>query len=125
MLLNREILDNFYLSKKEPNRSCLLALRSLILEQDKEITETVKYNMPCFCFRNRMFCYLWTDKKTNEPYMLFVEGKHLEHPALETGKRSRMKIFRLNPNQDLPLAAIEVLLSHALGLYRKGVIKTK
>lgn len=57
--------------------------------------------------------------------MLFVEGKYLDHPALETGKRTRMKIFRINPNKDLPIQTIEWLLRNALDLYRKGKIKTK
>jgi hypothetical protein len=113
----------WYLNKKEPNKSCLLALRSIILEQDKNITETRKYGMPCFCFRNRMFCYLWTDKKTDEPYILMVEGKHLSHPKLEKGSRSRMKILRVNPNKDLPAKTIKEILKKALDLYRTGVIK--
>jgi hypothetical protein len=115
--------DDYYLDKEEPNKSCLLALRSIILEQDSNITETQKWGMPCFCYRNKMFCYLWTDKKTEEPYILFVEGKHLDHPELETGNRSRMKIFRVNPRKNLPLRKIELLLNNALDLYRNGTIK--
>ncbi|WP_339608573.1 DUF1801 domain-containing protein [uncultured Roseivirga sp.] len=117
--------DSYYLNKEEPNKSCLLALRSLILNQDEEVTETKKYGMPCFCFKKKMFCYLWTDKKTDEPYILFVEGKLLDHPKLEIGTRSRMKIFRVNPNADLPKDTIETLLQNALNLYKKGVIAIK
>ncbi len=117
--------DHFYLEKAEPNRSCLLALRHIILSQDDQITETRKYGMPCFCYRNKIFCYLWTDKKTGEPYMLFAEGKHLEHPDLESGGRSRMKILSINPNTDLPLPKIELLLKQALDLYRNGVIQIR
>lgn len=117
--------DRFYLNKEEPAKSCLLAMRTVILQQDSEVTETIKYGMPCFCFRNKMFCYLWMDKKTGEPYMLMVEGKYLEHPALEAGKRSRMKVFRVYPNIDLPLATIRTILKQGLDLYRKGIIKIK
>lgn len=117
--------DSFYTSKEEPNKSCLLALRDIILKQDEQITATVKYGMPCFCYKNKMFCYLWTDKKTTEPYLLFVEGKHINHPELEAGNRSRMKIFRINPTKDIPLKTIETLLNSALDLYRNGTIKTK
>ena len=81
--------------------------------------------MPCFCYKKKMFCYLWTDKLTDEPYILMVEGKHLHHTGLETGTRSRMKIFRVNPDADLPLHAIESLLNDALDLYRHGKIKVK
>ena len=122
--MNREI-DNYYLNKIEPNKSCLLALRAMILKQDANTTETMKYGMPCFCYKKKMFCYLWTDKKTDEPYILMVEGKHLDHPKLEVGIRSRMKIFRVNPKKDLPVKTIENILQKALDLYRTGVIKTK
>lgn len=115
--------DRYYLSKEEPNKSCLLALRSIILKQDENITETQKWGMPCFCYKKKMFCYLWIDKKTDEPYLLLVEGKHLDHPQLETGDRSRMKIFRVNPNEDLQADTIKKLLNDALDLYRNGIIK--
>ncbi len=118
-------LDNFYSSQPEPNKSCLLALRGIILKQDDQITETVKYGMPCFCYKKKMFCYLWTDKKTNEPYILMVEGKHLDHPKLETGDRARMKIFRVGPQKDLPLKTIETIVKKALDLYKTGIIKIK
>jgi hypothetical protein len=120
-----EELQNYYLKKEEPNKSCLLALRSIILEQDENITETQKYGMPCFCYKKKMYCYLWTDKKTNEPYILMVEGKYLDHPLLEQGDRSRMKIFRVNPIKDLPIKTISSILQKALDLYRKGVIEIK
>ena len=115
---------NYYLEQPEPQRGCLLALRDIILAQDQtNITETVKYGMPCFTYKKKMFCYLWTDKKTDEPYILFVEGKHLDHPDLETGDRSRMKILRINPNEDLPIETIIYLLNQALDLYRNNIIK--
>ena len=120
-----EELQNYYLNKAEPNKSCLLALRSIILACDKDISETRKFGMPCFCYKKKMFCYLWTDKKTDEPYMLMVEGKYLDHPALEAGDRTRMKIFRVIPNKDLPLNTIESILEKALDLYRTGKIKIK
>ncbi len=117
--------DSHYLSQKEPNKSCLLALRKIILEQDDMVTETRKWGMPCFCYRKKMFCYLWIDKKTKEPYILFVEGKHLDHPKLEQGNRARMKILRVNPNEDIPVKTIESFLNKALNLYRTGTIEIK
>ena len=120
-----ENLTDLYMRFKEPNRSCLLALRNIILEQDVNISETIKYNMPCFCYKNKMFAYLWTDKKTDEPYILFVDGIYLDHPILETGNRSRMKIFRVNSNNDLPLPTIKMLIGMSLDLYRKGLKKIK
>ncbi|MDV7138979.1 DUF1801 domain-containing protein [Maribacter sp. TH_r10] len=118
-------IDSYYLNKQEPNKSCLLALRQLILDQDAHLHETVKYGMPCFCYRNKMFCYLWIDKKTDEPYILMVEGKHLAHPKLEAGNRTRMKILRVDPTTDLPIKTIISILNQALGLYKNGTVKIK
>lgn len=109
--------DIFYQGKEEPNKSCLLILRDLILDQDPEISETRKYGMPCFCYKDKMFCYLWVDKlKKDEPYILFVKGRHLDHPLLETGKRKRMKILRVNPHREIPIDTITHLLYQALNL---------
>ena len=116
---------SFYLNKNEPNKSCLLSLQAIIIKQNKDITETKKYGMPCFCYKNKMFCYLWIDNKTEEPYLLLVEGAYLNHPKLEAGKRKRMKIFKVNPNLNIPIKTIESILNEALDLYRNGTISIK
>jgi hypothetical protein len=118
-------LDQFYAQKDEPNKGCLVALRTIILQQDEAVSETRKYGMPCFCYKGKMFCYLWVDKKTEEPYLLMVEGAHLKHAELEQGTRKRMKILRINSKKDLKVELIESVLKEALDLYRKGIIRLK
>lgn len=117
--------DNFYLDELDPNKSCLLAMRTILLASDKDVSETRKYGMPCFLYKGKMFCYLWIDKKTKEPYFLFVEGKQLHYPELETGDRARMKILRINPNKDLPIELITNIIQDAINLYRNGEISTQ
>ena len=114
-----EKMDHFYLDQEEPIKSCLLALREIILRQNPEISATRKYGMPFFCFRGKMFCYLWIHKKLGQPYLGIVEGKHFEQPFLLQEKRSRMKIMLFDPNEDLPLETIESILQQALKLYQK------
>lgn len=109
--------ENFYFRKGEPQKSCLLALRSIILNAETNITETKKYGMPCFCYKNKMFCYLWINKKTLEPYILFIEGKHLKHPKLETGSKKRMKVLNINSKKNIPIKTLELLLKKAIELY--------
>lgn len=116
-------IDNFYLQKVEPVKSCLLALRDIILKQDKEITATWKYGMPFFCYKGKMFCYLWVHKKLHQPYIGIVEGKRFDHPNLIIEKRSRMKIMLFEADQNLPITTIENILKQALDLYKTGVIK--
>lgn len=108
--------DQYYFSKDEPNRSCLLALRNFILSKHSGVMETKKYGMPCFCCGTKIICYLWIDKKTEEPYILFVQGSLLEHPLLEQGKRAKMKILRINPNTDLPIQTLNSIFELALSI---------
>lgn len=116
-------LDNFYLQKEEPVKGCLLALREIILKQDKDISAAWKYGMPFFCYQGKMFCYLWVHKKLHQPYIGIVEGKRFDHPNLIIEKRSRMKIMLFEADQDLPIKAIQAILKQAIDLYKTGVIK--
>ena len=118
-------LESYYLQYDEPVQGCLLALKAIILRQDADITAEWKYNMPFYCYKGKMFCYLWVNRTTGEPYMGFVEGKHLTHPALITGERTRIKILPVNADEDLPVELITGLIHHAIGLYKSGVIKIK
>ena len=116
-------LTDFYLNHNEPVKGCLLALREIILKQDPEISTEMKYGMPFFCYKGKMFCYLWVHKKYQQPYLGMVEGNHLNHPNLLIEKRSRMKIMLFNSDEDLPIKAIEHIVQEALNLYRSGTIK--
>ncbi len=110
-------VDQYYMKQEEPNRSCLMALRDHILSLNDLLTEDLKYGMPFICYKGKMFCYFWKDKKNNEPYIGIVEGNRLDHPMLEKGKRSRMKILRINPTEDLPLDLISEILTEAMTFY--------
>ncbi len=118
-------LDNFYEQQREPIKSCLLALRTIILNQDKNVSASWKYGMPFFCYKGKMFCYLWVHKKHKQPYLGIVEGKHFDESFLIQEDRSRMKIMLFDPAKDLPAKVIEDILQKALNLYRKVVVKIK
>lgn len=83
-----------------------------------EITEAWKYGMPFFCYKGKMFCYLWLHKKYGQPYIGIVEGKKVDHPDLLQEKRARMKILLLDPGTDLPLKKINAILKQILALYK-------
>jgi hypothetical protein len=117
-------IDNFYLQQDEPIKGALLALREIILSQDADVTNVLKYGMPFFCYKGKMFCYLWVHKKHKQPYIGIVEGKRFNEPFLIQEDRSRMKIMLFDPNKDLPLKTINTILQQAINLYKPGVIKT-
>lgn len=119
------VIDEYYENIAEPNKGCLLALRKIILQQDTLITEAQKWGMPCFCYKNRIFCYLSMDRHKNLPYLMMVEGRYLDIPILETGKRTKMKVLIIDSSKDIPLNTINDILQTALNLYRSATPKIK
>jgi hypothetical protein len=75
-------LDNFYAKQQEPVKGYLLALKEIVLRKDKNISHEWKYGMPFFCYKGKMFCYLWVHKKYKQPYIGFVEGQRLDDETL-------------------------------------------
>lgn len=118
-------LDNFYEKQEQPIQEVFLALKEIILNQDEEITNVLKYGMPFFCYKGKMFCYLWIHKKSNQPYIGIVEGKHFEESFLIQEKRSRMKIMMFDSNEDLPKEKIENVIQKAINLYKNGIVAIK
>ena len=109
-------IDNYFLQKEEPFKSCLQFLREHILK-NKEITETWRYGMPFYYYKKRMFCYLWIHKKLLQPYLGIVEGRRMKHPDLIEEKRARMKILLINPSKNIPVRKIDAILKEAMALY--------
>lgn len=118
-------VDRFYENSEQTYLEVFIALKEIILCQDKEITHELKYGMPFFCYKGKMFCYLWIHKKYKKPYIGIVEGKYFDEPFLIQENRSRMKIMMFNNNEDLPLVQIEMTIQKAINLYKTGLIKVK
>ncbi len=110
-------LEAFYINKEEPIRSYLLAMRKYLLAYDENITESWTHRMPMFRYGGKLFCYLWTDKKTHLPYIGMYRGLEIEHPKLDLGNRNKMKIMLLNPEADLPESDLKNILDQAIALY--------
>lgn len=111
-------IDNYFLQKEEPFKSCLQFLREYILKFDNDITERWLYGMPFFYYKGKRFCYLWIHKKYRKPYIGVVDGNKINHPDLIAEKRSRMKILLLDADKNLPLRKINAVLKRTLLLYK-------
>lgn len=111
-------IDNYFLQQKEPVKSCLQFLRQHVLSYDKTITEAWRYGMPFYYYNEKRFCYLWVHKKIGQPYLGIVDGNQLHHPGLLSEKRSRMKIFLIDPGKDVPVSKVNGILKEVLALYR-------
>lgn len=110
-------IDNYFLQKDEPVKSCLQFLRQYILKADAEITEHWKYGMPMYYYKGKMFCYLWTHKKYGQPYIGIAEGRNIDHPDLLIEKRARMKILLIDPDKNIPQKKISAILKMAMKFY--------
>jgi hypothetical protein len=109
-------VDEYFLQKDEPVKSCLQFLREHILRHDSAITEAWRYGMPFYYYKDKMLCYLWVHKKFKLPYIGLVDGQLIDHPDLMQEKRARMKIILIDPLEDMPVGDIDDILSQAIKL---------
>jgi hypothetical protein len=109
-------IDSYFQKQHEPARSTLIWLRDHIKKQHAELDEKWRYGMPFFDLDGRMFCYLWCASSTGTPYIGFVDGAIIEHPALVQGDRKRMKIFQVDPTQDAPMEMLNEVLACAVAV---------
>lgn len=112
--LENRWLDEFYLALEEPIKSCMLALRDIILASDSRLSNRKKYNGSFFCLGTHSICYVWIDKKKNWPYIGFVDGCALHHPKLVSENRTHIKILPINPLRDIPVRTIQLILKKAI-----------
>ena len=90
----RESLDTYYLQLPALTQGCFLAIRDHILAYDPHITEAWKYRTPFFCYRNKIMCYLWTNRKTRRKHYLGVmDGRFIDHPQLPRRTRPGEGIY--------------------------------
>jgi len=116
-MLNK--IENYYLKQEEANRGFLLALRGLVLDFDPiRISQEWKYGLPFFYYKKKPFCYFWKDKKTQEPYIGMAKGYLIEHPSLESGDRTRIKILPLNTSKDIDIRTLYEVFELAIQHYK-------
>lgn len=110
-------LDDFYEGQKEPVKSCLLALRSIILDYHTALEPRWYYRLPCFMYQNQIFCYLWVDKQKLWPYIAIGKGVKIEHPDLIQGNRTFTKLLMIDPDKDIPVEKVHRIFDLAMALY--------
>lgn len=111
-------IDNYFLQKEDPIKSCLQFLRNFILNQDEHFTEKWQYGMPFYYYKDKRICYLWVHKKYQQPYLGIVEGKKINHPDLLQEKRAKMKILMIDPVKNIPVKKLNQILKELLSFYK-------
>ena len=100
--MNLTFQEKFYFDAKEPNKSVFLALKDIISGWDENVDQCLKYGLPCFTLNKKIMCYIWQDKKTKIPYILFNYGPFIKHKELKTKGRKSMKSLDIFPEKDIP-----------------------
>jgi len=110
-------IDKFYSEKEEPLKGTLLALKEIILNYHEEFLPVWKYRLPCFSYKRQLFCYLWVDRKTNQPYIGMVKGREVSHPKLIQGNRTSVKILMIDAQNDINVNEIYTIFDLAMIYY--------
>jgi hypothetical protein len=108
-------LQNYYYKQPEPIQGCLLALRDIILDIDKQISHRRKYQIPFFYYKEKSLGFLWVVRK--KIMVGFVTDKSvLTH---EPGHRhkNKMETMLLAPDEDIPVKIITNKFIQLIELY--------
>ncbi|WP_317899493.1 DUF1801 domain-containing protein [Aurantibacillus circumpalustris] len=112
-----ECVDHFFNAQDEPYRSCLLFLRSFILDFSERVEEQRKNNTPFYYYQKKWFCFISYDPKGKEIYISFVHGNKISHPTLLSEGRKKMKIFRIDAHEDIDIKSLEEILTMAIKIH--------
>ena len=105
-------IEDYYFEQKEPLRSTLLFIRGHLLT-DTDISESWKYGLPFFDYKQKYFCYFHQDKKSKTPYLAFTQGKYIDHSALSMGDRKQIAVLHFRPEEDFPVDILDEILELA------------
>jgi len=114
-MVYKDLPESYYLKHSEPIQGCLLALKRLILSADKRITETRKFQIPFFYFKEKKLCFLRVNRK--KLMLGFVTDKTV-FPIVDGYKRrDEMEMIQVDPKSDLPVEMILERLNKLIALY--------
>lgn len=97
-------LESYYISKREPYQSCLLALKDFILRFNPEICHERKFQIPFFTYRGKKLGCLWLNGK--KLMLGFCLDKSLIEFAPGAKPKDQYESMRIDPEADLPVDVI-------------------
>lgn len=112
----QEKANNYFATLPEPDQSCLLFLRRIILQHSEFITESWSFNTPFYRYKSRSLCFISYDKKTSTIYVSMTHGNKIQHRKLLSEGRKKMKIFYVDATQDIDIKSLNQILKKACAL---------
>lgn len=112
-----EKANNPFAILPEPERSCLLYLRQVILQHSSHITEAWKFNTPFYYYKGRWLCFISYHPVTKVIYISIVNGGKITHPKLVSEGRKKMKIIYVDAQKDMDIKSISEILTVSLKLF--------
>ena len=107
-----EKVEDWFNKLSEPQRLKLDELRQLILENDRQFTEEIKWGQPCYSI-NKLVCYL--QKAKEQVTIGFQKGAHLEDTDnLLVGEGKDMRHVNFSLAEEIYRPAIAKLIAEAV-----------
>ena len=113
--MNQE-LENYYLKQPEPIQGCLLALRSIILSIDKEVSHRRLYQIPFFYYKEKKLAFLWVNRKkllfgiiTDKSILTFPEG---------VKPKDQYETLEIKPSEDIPIEEVVGRIQKQINVYQ-------
>lgn len=111
--------ENHILNQKEPYKSIMLYVRSVILKTLPEIEEKYSYRLPFYYYNKKPFVYLNVLKGTEYVDIAFMQGAFLESnfPQLKDyNNRRKVRSIQVENIEDFNEFEFVILLKEASGL---------
>jgi hypothetical protein len=106
----QEHIDNYFLSLPEPEQSALLFLHQFLIK-DSGLECQRKFNTPFYYHNGKWFCFISYDPKKRSIYISFVKGNKVSHPKLFSEGRKRMKIYKVDPDEDIHTKELQNIIA--------------
>jgi hypothetical protein len=115
--MNRE-LENYYLKQPEPIQGCLLALKSIILSVNKEVSHRRSFQIPFFYYKEKKLAFLWVNRK--QLLLGIVTDSSLFERQKGTRRKNQFETIVIDPNEDIPVKEIIKRLQGQIKLYDRA-----
>lgn len=82
-----------------------------------DLSESWKFNTPFYYYHKKWFAFLSYNPTNHEIYISFVKGGQVEHLNLVSEGRKKMKIYRINPHENIDAEELKTIILKLKALY--------